>query len=131
MNKTIKEIKIDFPEGTKKQGKRIINTIERLPPECIDFLSDKKIIFIKSSKDELASFLKNEVVRNYECIIILNPAIWVLKDDEFQYVISHEIAHYFLNHDSKREIGSKEEKIAHDLTVKWMIKILSKNKKNY
>lgn len=129
MNKRIKKkcIKVDFPSGTEKQGRKIKIVIKKLPLECIDFLSNKKIIFIKNSKDELAFFLKNKVIMDYECIIILNPAIWTLKDDEFQYVIFHEIAHYFLNHDSKREIRSKEEKEAHDLTFKWMKELCTKS----
>lgn len=120
------EVKIDFPSATKEEAKRLSKAIKKLPSECHDFLNNKKMMFVKNEKDTIAFFLKNRAISEYDCTIILNQEVWTLNDDEFLYVIAHEIIHYLLGHDNVKEIGKKEEKEAYDLTTKWLKEILCK-----
>ena len=121
----MKEIKIHFPNSTKKQQAKLGKALSRLPEEAITFLSKHKVIFIKNPNDALAFIIRTKNFTKNDTVIVLNPDIWALNKDEFLYVIAHEIIHHYLGHN---EISKENEKEAHNLTKEWVINILKSEK---
>lgn len=105
------DMAINFGLGYERLQNNLIETLLRLPEEAYDFASTN-IYFCSGSQ----AIVIKELAQGY---------IVILRKNDSQSVIAHEIAHAYLSHYSKTSYSDQEEK-AETLRMKWGFKAKTK-----
>jgi len=102
------------------------NSLVLLPEEIIDFIVEN-YVFISRDEEECGSqWTFNSVhFKDKKGFILLATKIWKKKSIEIAFIIAHEVAHAFKKHKTgviALKQGTKQEKEANRLAVKWLSK---------
>ena len=92
---------------------KIAETLAKLPDEVQEFV-DKNVQFIEG---RASTICKEQIIEK--------PFLIILRSNNSEFTIAHEVAHAWLNHDDKEadkdpSIYDKNEKAANQLAKKWL-----------
>ena len=92
---------------------KVVETLAKLPNDVQEFV-DENVQFIEG---------RASTIRRKQ--IIEKPFLIILRSNNSEFTIAHEVAHAWLNHDDKEadkdpSIYDKNEKAANQLAKKWL-----------
>lgn len=103
----------------------IIKSLSKLPARVVDKLAKGCLILVPAEHEKRGMHLPRQYLKGKE-VIVLAEGIFELPMDETEYVILHEVAHFWLRHKSPvleslgNDVYERQEHEADEMVEKWL-----------